>query len=94
MKQFTIGYSKNKAKLEREKISFLEQKLKDLEQNLNNQETKLQYNRFKDELNNIYEEINNGITIRSHCNWYELGEKLDKYFLNLEKSQACQNILH
>ena len=33
--KFTIGYSKNKAKLKREKVSFLEKKLKDLEQNLN-----------------------------------------------------------
>ena len=49
IRKFTIGYSKNKAKLKREKVSFLEKKLKDLEQNLNNEETKLQYNSFKDE---------------------------------------------
>ena len=64
-----------------------------MEQNLNNEETKLQYNTFKDELNDIYEEISNGIKIRSCCNWYELGEKSNKYFLNLEKSPACKNIL-
>ena len=92
--KFTIGYSKNKAKLKREKVSFLEKKLKGLEQNLNNEETKLQYNSFKDELNDIYEEISNGTKIRSCCNWYELGEKSNKYFLNLEKSQARKNILH
>ena len=64
-----------------------------MEQNLNNEETKLQYNSFKDELNDIYEEISNGIKIRSRCNWYELGEKSNKYFLNLEKSRARKNIL-
>ena len=37
-----MGYSKNKAKLKRAKVSFLEKNLKDLEQNLNNEETKLQ----------------------------------------------------
>ena len=86
IRKFTIGYSKSKAKLKREKVSFLEKKLKDLEQNLNNEETNLQYNSFKDKLNYIYEEISNGIKIRSHCNWYELGEKSNKYFLKLEKS--------
>ena len=49
IRKFTIGYSKNKAKLKREKVLFLEKKLKDLEQNVNNEETKLQYNSFKDE---------------------------------------------
>ena len=68
IRKFTIGYSKNKAKL-------------------------LQYNSFKDELNDIYEEISNGIKTRSRCNWYEPGEKSNKYFLNLEKSRACKNIL-
>ena len=33
----------------------------------------------------IYEEINNGIKIGSRCNWYELGEKSNKYLMNLEK---------
>ena len=42
IRKFTIDYSQNKAKLKREKVSFLEKKLKDLEQNLNNEETKLQ----------------------------------------------------
>ena len=32
-RKLTIGYSKTKAKLKREKVSFLEEKLKDLEQN-------------------------------------------------------------
>ena len=85
IRKFPTGYSKTKAKLKREKVSFLENKLKDLEQNLNSEETKLQYNRFKDELNDIYEEISNGIKIRSRCNRYELGEKSNKYFLNLKK---------
>ena len=85
---------KIKQKLKREKVPFLQQKLKDLEQNLNYEGTQLQYNSFKDKLNDIYEEISNGIKIRSRSNWYELGEKSNKYFLNLEKSRACQNILH
>ena len=46
IRKFTIGYSKNEAKLKREKVSFLENKLKDLKQNLNS---------FKDKLINMYE---------------------------------------
>ena len=65
-----------------------------MEQNLNNEETKLQYNSFNDKLNNTYEEISNSIKIRTRCNRYKLGEKPNKCFFNLEKSQACQNILH
>ena len=42
MRKFTIGCSKNKAKLNREKVSFLENKLKVLQQSLKNKETKLQ----------------------------------------------------
>ena len=61
-----------------------------MEQNLYNEETKLQYNSFKDELNDIYEEISNGIKIRSRCNWYALGEKSNKYFLNLEKAEPVK----
>ena len=28
---------------------------------------------------------------RSKCDWYELGEKCPKFFLNFEKSHAVQN---
>ena len=33
----------------------------------------------------------NGIRIRSKCDWYELGEKSSKFYLNLGKSHAVQN---
>ena len=92
-RKLTIGYSKTKAKLKREKVSFLEEELKDLEQNWNNEQTKLQHHSFKDQLNDTYEEISIGIKIRSRCNWYQLDEKPNKYFLNLEQSRACQNNL-
>ena len=41
----------------------------------------------------IYEEITNLIKLRSRCNWYELGEKANKYFSSEEKNRVCQNIL-
>ena len=60
-----------------------------MEQNLQN-EAKLQLNL---KTNDIFKKISKVIKIRSRCNWYELGEKSNKYFLNLEKNWACQSIL-
>ena len=41
----------------------------------------------------IYDEISNGIKIRSRCNWFEFGEKSNKFFLNLEKKRGSQNTI-
>ena len=93
MRNFTIKFSKNKAQLKQDKLLTLENKLKQLEQNLNNEENKEQYSICQNEINDIYEEIGIGIKIRSRCDWYEFGEKSNKFFLNLEKSRAKQNTL-
>ena len=71
----------------------LEKKLKLLESQLNYNEAKDEYNVCKENLNVIYDEIANGIKIRSRCNWYELGEKSNKFFLNLEKYRATHNTI-
>ena len=47
------------------------------------------YNIIKNELDAIYDRIAEGIRIRSKCNWYEHGEKLTKFFLNLEKLRSA-----
>ena len=80
-RKFSVEFSKNKAKLRREKLSRLEVKLKELEQNLSNDETKEQYNVYRGEINEIYDDISNDIKLKSKCNWYELGEKSKKLFL-------------
>ena len=82
--KFTISFSKNKTKSMREKKLNLEKKLKLLEGKLNCNEAKDQYNVCKENLNVIYDEIAHGIKI-SRCNWYVLGEKSNKFSLNLEK---------
>ena len=89
--KFTIEFSKNKSKLEREKLSRLEVKLTELEQNLSNDEVKEQHNAYRGEINEIYNEISNKIKIRSKCDWYEFDEKSNKFFLTIEKRQATQN---
>ena len=73
IRKFTIEFSKNKAKLKREKLSRLEVKLKELEQNLSNDEAKERCNAYIDE-------ISNGKNIRSKCDWYEFGENLINSF--------------
>ena len=80
IRKFTKSFSRNKDKSIREKKLNLEKKLKLLEGKLNCNETKDEYNACKENLNVIYDEVANGIKIRSRCTWYELGEKLNKFF--------------
>ena len=42
---------------------------------------------LQSEYDGHYEYITQGAIIRSRVNWYELGEKNNKYFLNLENSK-------
>ena len=56
--------------------------------NTNVNEENPQYKKLHEDLEKIYDEIATGIRIRSKCNWYELGGKSNKYFLNLEKKNA------
>ena len=35
----------------------------------------------------------NGIKIRNRCNWYELGEKSNRFFLSLEKYRTSHNTI-
>ena len=41
----------------------------------------------------IYDAVGNSTKVSSWCNWYEFGEKLNKFCLNLEKECGCQNML-
>ena len=74
-------------------MSCFEFKLKELEQNLSDDEAKELYNACRAEIKEIYGEISNGIKIRSKCNWYKFGEKSNKFFLTIQKSQATQIII-
>ena len=85
---------KPKQNINAKRFHFLKRNQKIWSKKLNNEEQNYNKNTFKEELNDIYEEISNGIKIKSRCNWYELGEKPNKYFLNLEKSRACEEELN
>ena len=93
IRKFSIAFSKEKSKENREKIARLEGKLKELEQNLNWDENLEQYGIYKSELNDICNDVSNGIKIRSRYNWYEFCEKSNKFFLNLEENCAEQSIV-
>ena len=88
IRKFSIAFSKMKSKEKREKG-----KLREFEQNLNCDENVEQCGIYKNELNNIYNDISNGIKIRSKCDWYEFGEKSNKFFLNLEATRATQSVV-
>ena len=46
---------------------------------------------YQNKLEQIYEEKANSLKIRSKCEWYEVGEKSSKFFLNLEKQHVLLN---
>ena len=41
----------------------------------------------------IYNYVDNSVEVKNRCNWYEFGEKSNKFFLNPEKKCGCQNAL-
>ena len=83
MRQFAGRYSIHKARGCRGKRKALEQKAKELESLISTGAE--EYNKYKQDLEEIYNYITEGIISRSKTDWYELGEKSTKYFLNLEK---------
>jgi len=88
IRKFTIAFSKAKAKKSRATLELLEAKIKDIE-NIPNWErieklTK-EHIKAKLELDKYYDYITEGLILRSKVNWYEYGEKSNKYFLTLER---------
>ena len=94
IRKYTINFSKKLAKNTNKKIVDLETKLKHFEKHYENYVDNIDYKVFRQQLDAIYEEKAKGIKIRSKCNWYELGEKSTKFFLNLEKHRAIQSQIH
>ena len=94
MRQFARRHSIDKARRRREKRKASEQKVKELESLISTgaEECSLQeYNKCKQDLKEIYNYITEGIILRSKTDWYELGEKSTKYFLNLEKRNEAKS---
>ena len=85
----TIKYSKEKAHSRKAKIKDLEEKLLNCTKNCENDPSKENIEELEclqAQYDDLYDYITQGAIIRSRANWYEKGEKNNKYFLNLEKS--------
>ena len=88
----TIAYSKNKAKIQRKRVSDLQTRLEELEKRIFDS-TNAEF--INDALNEkeilkqqiivFYEKKAKGLMLRSKTRWTERGEKPTKYFFNLEK---------
>ena len=90
IRRFT-RFSKTRAKEERKQRDELETTLKSLEENLSTGENQCLYDKCKRDLEEIFDNITEGTHIRSRCQWYEVGEKSSKFFLNLEKFNGTRS---
>ena len=96
MKEFSRNYSVIKKRRNTAEKFELEAKLKNFSKLiLSNcsEEVRKEYDKCQSKLESIYESIVNGAIIRSRINWYEKGEKSNKYFLNLEKRNKSKTHL-
>ena len=88
IRDFTIQYSKAKARERRSVEQNLETKLLDIskryEENPSNENFRI-YEKYKAELEQFYEFKVKGIITRARVRWFEKGEKSTKYFLGLCK---------
>ena len=92
VKIFSITYTKKIAKEKRANKLNLENKIASFN-SLNTDENDENFKKAREDLEKIYDDIATGIRIRAKINWYELGEKSNKYFLNLEKKNAVTSTI-
>ena len=89
VREFTINYSKKKARIRKEKKYNLENEFIKLESKLannNNPEIIIQdYIDVRTQLEDHNKYLTEGAILRSKCRYFEEGEKNSKYFLSLEK---------
>ena len=93
IKEFTRKYSSEKNKKEVAERRDLEYKLKNLSDKLNtnsSDKTRKEYEDCKNRLESLYDSIRKGLILRSKAEWYEKGEKSNKYFYNLEKRNKSE----
>ena len=94
IRQFTKDYATRKAKERKTKRVALETRVRELESIISTNSNDLvieEHHKCKAELEEIYSYITESIILRSKTDWYELGEKPTKYFLNLEKRNKAES---
>ena len=92
IRDITISFSKNKAKLLRKREQEIQNRLKIIDSFIScaahtdcTDENEKEYANLKCELDLIYERKGQGSILRSKTRWTEQGEKPTKYFFNLER---------
>ena len=88
----TIAYASRKKKLENLREKELEQQILDHEKVLNNDNLQELHN-LKQELQTIRETKIQGMVIRSKANWINQGERVSKYFFNLENRNYTEKMI-
>ena len=95
IRQETIAYSKCKARERRATLLSLEKQIQECQLACDKDPSSKDLNELEilqTDYDRQYEFIAQGAIIRSRANWYEYGEKSNKYFLNLEncrKKKSC-----
>ena len=85
---FSINYSKEQAKIKREKEERLHRKFQNAQtqfQKNPSEEMEKILDDCKQQLETFYDDKAKGLIVRSRARWHEYGEKSTKYFLSLEK---------
>jgi len=96
VRQFSMKYSKEKAFLRKHELLQIEASLKQAEETVitdpstSNLE-KLE--KLKIKYDSYFEYIAKGVIVRSRANWYEQGEKSNKYFLGLESNRGTKRCI-
>ena len=94
IRQFSIKYSKEKAREKRERVSKIESMLQTCEEQCSkcpSDENFEQLENLQIEYDDIYEDLAKGAIIRSKATWYEKGERGNKYFLKLESHNKSKS---
>ena len=88
--------NKVRARNRRAKVNELEEKLQNCTKKCDNDPSRQNVEDLEcvqAEYDQLYDYITQGAIVRSRATWYEKGEKNNKYFLNLEKSNKNKSCL-
>ena len=96
VRQFTMHYAKEKAQKRRQELVQVERSLRQAEERLAIDPSESNLEILKDlkmKYDSHFDYIAKGAIIRSRANWYEKGEKSNKYFLGLESHRGTKSCI-
>lgn len=96
IRQFSMEFSKKKARQNRNELILLENRVKILDTEISenpDDQKMLELQIAKSKLEEYHNQKVKGSIIRSRAKWYEEGEKNTRYFLNLEKRHKSKSTI-